>query len=78
MNKTVLVTGSFGYIGNALTQRLLNEGYNVIGIDNEIREADEQGGVFLHHSRVPLAEANIDYDESAEKVQQCTLGMCFI
>jgi len=38
MNKTVLVTGSFGYIGNALTQRLLNEGYNVIGIDNEIKQ----------------------------------------
>jgi nucleoside-diphosphate-sugar epimerase len=34
MNKTVLVTGSFGYIGNALTQRLLSEGYEVVGIDN--------------------------------------------
>jgi len=49
-----------------------------IETDSEVREADEQGGVFLHHSRVPLAEADIDYDESAEKVQQCTLGMCFV
>jgi len=35
--KTVLVAGCDGYIGNALTQRLLKEGYRVIGIDNFLR-----------------------------------------
>lgn len=33
-NKTVLVTGSTGFIGTNLVERLLNEGYSVIGIDN--------------------------------------------
>ena len=30
----VLVTGSAGFIGNCVTERLLREGYTVIGIDN--------------------------------------------
>lgn len=36
-NNCILVAGCFGYIGNALTQRLLLEGYRVIGIDNNSR-----------------------------------------
>ena len=35
--KTVLVCGADGYIGNALTQRLLKEGYEVVGVDNFLR-----------------------------------------
>lgn len=31
----ILITGCNGYIGNAITQRMLNKGYNVIGIDND-------------------------------------------
>lgn len=34
---TVLLLGCDGYIGNALTQRLLFKGYKVIGIDNFLR-----------------------------------------
>lgn len=49
-----------------------------IQIDEEVRENDEQHGVFLHHDRVPLASADIDTDESVGKVQQCTLGACFV
>jgi hypothetical protein len=49
-----------------------------IAMDEEVRENDAKGGVFLHHDRVPLAEANIDIDESEGKVQQCTLGVCFV
>lgn len=35
--KTVLVAGCDGYIGNALTQRLLKDGYEVVGVDNFLR-----------------------------------------
>jgi UDP-sulfoquinovose synthase len=35
--KTVLLAGCDGYIGNALTQKLLFEGYEVVGIDNFTR-----------------------------------------
>lgn len=34
MTKTVIVTGSQGFIGSYLCQELLNSGYNVVGIDN--------------------------------------------
>ncbi|OGH69393.1 MAG: NAD-dependent dehydratase [Candidatus Magasanikbacteria bacterium RIFCSPLOWO2_02_FULL_44_11] len=32
--KTVLITGAAGFIGSHLTERLLNDGHRVIGIDN--------------------------------------------
>jgi nucleoside-diphosphate-sugar epimerase len=35
MLKNVLVCGCNGYIGNALVQRLLKQGYDVVGIDNQ-------------------------------------------
>jgi hypothetical protein len=47
-------------------------------LDEEIRKDDEMGGVWLHHSRVPLREANIDTDESQNTIRQCSLGMCFV
>jgi len=37
VNNTIIVIGADGYIGNALVQRLLFKGYQVIGIDNFIR-----------------------------------------
>jgi hypothetical protein len=55
-----------------------NEWAKAVEIDREIRENDLQGGVFLHHDRVPLDEANIDVDEPEGKIQQCTLGVCFV
>ena len=36
--KTIIVGGCFGYLGNALCQRLLLKGYKVIGIDNGLRK----------------------------------------
>jgi 3'-phosphoadenosine 5'-phosphosulfate sulfotransferase (PAPS reductase)/FAD synthetase len=50
-------------------------------LDEEIREEDVargNSGVWLHHSRVPLREANIDVDEGYEVARQCGLGMCFV
>lgn len=51
-----------------------------IRIDEEVRDADEQGGVYLHRSLMPLAEADIDAPESRQRVpeRQCGLGMCFV
>ena len=34
MNKTILITGAAGFIGFHITEKLLNNGFNVIGIDN--------------------------------------------
>ena len=33
-NETVLVTGSAGFIGSHLSERLLSDGYSVVGLDN--------------------------------------------
>jgi hypothetical protein len=48
-----------------------------IEIDEEVREADLQGGVYLHRSRVPLAEADIEAEDD-KRERQCGLGFCFI
>ena len=50
-------------------------------LDDEIREwdiASGNDGVWLHHSRVPLREADLDADDSKEPARQCGLGMCMI
>lgn len=47
-------------------------------IDDEEREADEQGGVWLHHSRVPLRDADLTVIETKQVERQCSLGMCFV
>lgn len=50
-------------------------------MDEELREQDlfrGGAGVWLHHSRVPLREADLTAEESAETVRQCSLGTCFI
>lgn len=51
------------------------------GMDDEMREQDlfrGGRGVWLHHSRVPLRDADLTYHESNEVVRQCSLGMCFV
>ena len=62
--------------------RLIRDNYpeqwaEAIAIDNEVRENDERGGVFLHHDRVPLSSADIDTPDPVHPAQQCTLGNCF-
>ena len=47
MSKVIIVLGHDGYIGHALTLRLLNKGYKVIGVDSELRRrAVEEMGSF--------------------------------
>jgi hypothetical protein len=50
-------------------------------LDDEIRAEDVANGgtgVYLHHSRVPLRDADLDMPERPEAVRQCGLGMCFV
>ena len=49
-----------------------------VELDEEEREADERGGVYLHRSKVPLSEADLSGDESRDTAKQCGLGMCFV
>ena len=50
-----------------------------VRLDEELREADDQGGVFLHRSLTPLAYADIDApDRISAPERQCGLGMCFV
>lgn len=49
-----------------------------IQIDQELRDEDERGGVWLHQSRVPLAEADLDAPDRREPNRQCALGLCWI
>lgn len=46
-------------------------------LDEEIRENDERGGVWLHHSRMPLRQANIDIDESQNTASSMLAGYVF-
>lgn len=50
-------------------------------LDEEIRENDlfnGGSGVWLHHSRVPLREADLDAEDRKEPSRQCGLGLCFV
>lgn len=50
-------------------------------LDEEIREEDifKGGtGVWLHHSRVPLRNADLEAEDRKGPARQCGLGMCFI
>lgn len=47
-------------------------------IDEQIREDDDRHGVFLHQSRVPLREADLNAPDRREPDRQCGLGMCMI
>ena len=60
--KTVLVAGCDGYIGNALTQRLLKEGYEVIGVDNFLRRFWIE-----HDMKSKSATPILDMDEKIKK-----------
>lgn len=50
-------------------------------IDDELREADERGGVYLHESRRPLRDlsrADIEAQRQRMPGRQCGLGLCFV
>lgn len=49
-----------------------------VALDQELRDEDERGGVYLHQGRVPLAEADLDAPDRREPSRQCALGLCWI
>jgi UDP-glucose 4-epimerase len=64
----VLVTGGAGYIGSALVERLVSEGYGVVSIDN-LSQGDYKYLVKYGESpRVKLVVGNICDSEKLEGV----------
>ena len=49
-----------------------------VELDQEIRENDERGGVYLHPQRVSLELADIDASDRQEPNRQCAFGLCFV
>jgi hypothetical protein len=55
-----------------------------VRIDEEIRdhnhnERNTKGGLlFLHHSKVPLKDADLDEVDRTKPERACSLGMCFV
>ena len=67
MAKTVLVTGSNGLVGRSCTERFLNEGYAVYGIDNNARAlyfgieaSTRKSGVGSFSKQKMLTEIDLD------------------
>jgi hypothetical protein len=74
------------YRQNAQWRRLRDEYPDdfarAIALDNEIRAKDTKGGVFVHLSRVPLAEADLSEPDTKQsslfgEVGHCDSGMCW-
>ena len=50
-------------------------------LDDEIRENDlfnGGSGVWLHHSRIPLRDADLDVEDRKGPARQCGLGLCML
>lgn len=62
MKETIIVLGYDGYIGNALTQKLLSEKYKVIGVDNYIKRT-LVSEVMESCSAIPYIDKQIKADE---------------
>lgn len=46
--------------------------------DEEIRETDDRGALYLHHSGKPLKEADLDIADRRAPARQCGLGTCWL
>jgi UDP-glucuronate 4-epimerase len=69
----ILVTGSAGFIGSALTLRLLESGYNVVGIDNhndyyDPKLKDSRLKRHIDHKNYNHIKTSISNRESLEKI----------
>ena len=55
----IAITGSAGFIGSHLAERFLNEGHDVIGIDNYLSGQRRNTELFLHHKNFRFIEADV-------------------
>lgn len=67
INCTVLVTGGAGFIGSNLCEELLNNGYNVVCLDNFSTGHRKNIATFLLNSRFKLIEGDIRTIEDCKK-----------
>ena len=63
-----IVTGSDGFIGNWLTKKLLDDGYSVIGVDNNIRGGRNTGDI--SHQNFLRLEINLCNIEQVRKITE--------
>lgn len=55
----ILVTGCAGFLGSHLTQRLLNDGHSVVGIDNFLTGSEENMSSFINNENFTFLERDI-------------------
>ncbi len=71
-SKTVLITGSAGFIGFHLSQKLLAEGYNVVGLDNlnnyyDVSLKESRLEILKEHSAFTFVKGNLHDRSCIEK-----------
>lgn len=57
--KTVLITGAAGFLGSHLCDRFINEGFNVIGMDNFITGDEKNIGHLRHEPNFSFIEHDV-------------------
>jgi nucleoside-diphosphate-sugar epimerase len=62
-----LVFGAAGYIGSTLTERLLNAGYHVRGVDNGQRNSCDSLLSFISHPNFEFQYGNINSEKDVKK-----------